>query len=130
MDGFLLRSGSEMIIITQVFRVKTSIYAVKELPRITMLLEWDCCLPHARVNRQTRKEKEAYTHLALRLNCLMILLIFSNRCTSGWLMVAALAMTRNVVRSNKTTSSAPHILQKLSRLLLKASIFGIRQCMI
>lgn len=45
-------------------------------------------------------------------------------------MVAALAMTRNVVFSNKTTSSAPHTLQNLFKFVSRAEMLGIRQWMI
>lgn len=59
-----------------------------------------------------------------------MLLIFSNRCTSGWCIDAELAITKNVVFSNKTISSAPQIPQKVSRLAWSALIFGIRQWII
>ena len=58
--------GSDMMTMTYVFEVKTSIKAAKLEFRTSML--WN----------------EAANLLQLNLNCLIMLLIFSNLCTSLW----------------------------------------------
>jgi len=57
-----------------------------------------------------------------------MLLIFSNRWASTWLILAAFAMTKKVDRSNNTTSSASHIEQKLLRCDSNVRMLGIKAC--
>lgn len=76
----------------------------------------------------TVRKYRKHSHLHPRLNCLMILLIFSKRWASIWLILAALAITRKVDRSNRTTSSASHMEQKLLRWDSNVRILGIKAC--
>lgn len=69
-------------------------------------------------------------YLQPKLNCFIILLIFSNRWWSWCGMVAAVAITRKVVLSNKTTSSASQMRQKWSKCDSNTRMFGIKQCTI
>jgi len=58
--------GSDMMTMTYVLVVKPSMYAANMELRTSMLVKFDDTL------------------LQLSLNCLIMLLIFSNRCASGW----------------------------------------------
>lgn len=99
----------------------------------TNLHTFESCLwsttPYVSNSVTSPRYKQSY-YLHPRLNCLMILLIFSKRCKSWCSMVAALAITRNVVLSNSTTSSASHVRQKWSRCDSRMRILGIKQCTI
>ena len=57
----------------------------------------------------------------------MILLIFSNRWISRCVACVACEITKNVARSNKTTSSALHIEQNSFNWDSKSSMFGIKE---
>ena len=67
-------------------------------------------------------------YLQLSLNCLIMLEIFSKRWTSGWSLRVDCAMTRNVDRSNRTTSSASQMEQKFCRFVDSTLTLGINAC--
>lgn len=121
-----------MISKTLVFFVRESKKAVKLLPFISICFEYPSFL------FSIKKEWVCTTvsidsfpsNLVQRLNCFIILLIFSNLCASGWWMTAELAITKNVVLSNNTISSAPQIEQNESKLACNSLMLGIKQWII
>mmetsp|Transcript_2430 Transcript_2430/g.6488 ORF Transcript_2430/g.6488 Transcript_2430/m.6488 type:complete len:260 (-) Transcript_2430:142-921(-) len=102
-------ASSDVTTITHVYLVKASTTAVSPDWWISMLSSCVLLL------------------LQHSLNCLMMLLIFSKRCTSACGRSAACAMTRKVARSKSTTSSASETSQKRRRRDSRVPRLGMRE---
>lgn len=132
----LLMSVSEIINNTLVFFVKESKNAVKLLPLISICFEYPSFLHSKKMSERDHCMAICasvfifLSNLVQRLNCFIILLIFSNRCASGWWIDAEFAITRNVVFSNSTISSAPQMEQNVSKLACNSFMLGIKQWII
>ena len=122
---FLLKSRIEVVSMRQYLEQEMGVMRKKQPSRLLSYMH-----RHRGERRSFYDLSQLLTHLQLSLNCLIILLIFSNLWTSRCSLFVLFEITRNVARSKRTTSDALIVLLNSSSWASITLTLGIRLCTI